>query len=99
MGEYKESKTTIANMCPICARCGHVFESLKMIRKPEETKIIDNETILHKFPPIRWEPAACPNCGAHIEGLRYRGREAEIDWQGLEHRELSAGFKEWKYEE
>lgn len=58
-----------------------------------------NETILHKFPPIRWEPAACPNCGAHIEGLRYRGREAEIDWQGLEHRELSAGFKEWKYEE
>lgn len=23
---------------------------------------------------------------------------AEIDWQGLEHRELSAGFKEWKYE-
>ena len=58
----------------------------------------DNETILHKFPPIRWEPAACPNCGAHIKGLRYRGREAEIDWQELEHRELSAGFKEWKYE-
>lgn len=64
----------------------------------DETKIVDNETILHKFPPIRWEPAACPNCGAHIEGLRYRGREAEIDRQGLEHRELSAGFKEWKYE-
>lgn len=98
MGEYKEAKTTIANMCPVCVRCGHVFESLKMIRKPEETKIVDNETILHKFPPIRWEPAACPNCGAHIKGLRYRGREAEIDWQGLEHRELSAGFKEWKYE-
>lgn len=28
MGEHKEAKTTIANMCPICARCGHVFESL-----------------------------------------------------------------------
>ena len=49
MGEYKEAKTTIANMCPVCVRCGHVFESLKMIRKPEETKIVDNETILHKL--------------------------------------------------
>lgn len=103
MGEYKETKTTIANMCPVCVKCGYVFESLKMIRGPEETKIIANEMMLHKMmlhksPPIRWEPAACPNCGAHIEGLRYRGREAEIDRQGLEYRELSAGFKEWKYE-
>lgn len=67
-------------------------------RKKEEHKICKT-FCKYCFPPIRWEPAACPNCGAHIEGLRYRGREAEIDRQGLEHRELSAGFKEWKYEE
>lgn len=40
MGEYKEAKTTIANMCPVCVRCGHT-NSRRLDGNQQRARIVE----------------------------------------------------------
>lgn len=56
-------------MMPICAECGHIFDELRVSLNENP-----NPNIKNCIPGVDFdfEPAVCPNCGAHIEGVIYQ---------------------------